>query len=209
MSTVLLDTGSGTTLLTPATARGLGVEGPADPIEIVYAGGERAFSNRGVEFGGERAHIVPGLQDNLFSPAHMLDDGYTLHLDASGGTIENMDKSIVLPIHRDRDSWRLWVNDLILLPHDPGKTYTANAMYTGSFLQSTSDTLSKREELAMAEQTNALLSAVPSTTGTTCTIIHPLQKLVAAAKLRIYGDSARIYIIVVYMRKWVTLLLSK
>jgi len=66
-------------------------------------------------------------------------------------------------------------------------------MYTGSFLQSTSETLSKREELAMAEQTNALLSAVPSTTGTTCTIIHPLQKLVAVAKLRIYGDSARIY----------------
>jgi hypothetical protein len=134
VSTVLLDTGSGTTLLTPDTARGLGPEGPADPIEIIYAGGETAFSNMGVEFGGERAHIVPSLQDNLLLPAYMLDDGYTLHSDASGGTIENMDRSTVLPIHRDRDSWRLWVNDLILLPYDPGKKNIYSKRYVYRFI---------------------------------------------------------------------------
>ena len=161
------------------------MEGPANPIEIVYAGGERTFSDRGVKLGGELAYIVPGLQDNLFSPAHLLDEGYTLHLDATGGAIESQDKSIVLPVHRDRGSWRLWVNDLVILPHDPEKIYTANAMYTGSFLQTTNETLRHREETATAEQANALLSSVPLAIGSSCTTVHPLLHLVAVAKLRI------------------------
>ena len=156
-----MDTGAGATLLTSDTAEAIGKPLSADPLEIVYAGGDRGQSNKAVNLAGEPAYVVDNLQDNLFSPAHLIDEGFTLHLDKSGGVLSNPDSLITIPIHRDRGSWRLWINDLVTLPTDPRKTYTAKATYAASFIQNFQKTMQSRQKINFRRKEVQRRSAPP------------------------------------------------
>jgi hypothetical protein len=135
VDSLALDTGAEKSLLTVPTATAVGGVQPAPPIQIVYAGGDTVRTQDAVFLAGAPAYVVPNLQDNLFSPNHLLSEGYTLYLDGSGGALSSPDQTINLPIHRKKKGYRLWINDLILMPN-LDKMYTANAMYKGSFVQS-------------------------------------------------------------------------
>ena len=143
----MLDTGATIPLLDTSTGEAIGGVHDAPPVRIVYAGGEQIISNKAVDLGGQEAYVVEGINENLFSPNKLVDEGYTILLDTSGGVMTSPDEAVVIPIHREKGTWRMWINDLILYPKNINKTYNRSAMYKASFLNSFNQTMSKRELL--------------------------------------------------------------
>jgi hypothetical protein len=70
-------------------------------------------SNQSIMLGDTQARIVPGIQQSLFNPGPILDDGSHLILDSSGGVIANRNNNKTIPISRDdRNMYRIWISDL-------------------------------------------------------------------------------------------------
>ena len=85
---------------------------PADPIVCHYAGGQEVATNIAVDIGPEEFHMVKGLEDNLFSPIKLIDDGFVMTVDLSGGSLSKPGTDSYLPIYKSDRGFRIWLKDL-------------------------------------------------------------------------------------------------
>ena len=69
-------------------------------------------TNIAVDIGPEEFHMVKGLEDNLFSPIKLIDDGFVMTVDLSGGSLSKPGTDSYLPIYKSDRGFRIWLKDL-------------------------------------------------------------------------------------------------
>ena len=109
----MADSGSTTTLLQPESVLRMGLEVvPRRGAFISYAGGidVEAIGTTGI--GEERAMVVPGIHDNLYSFEQAVERGASVELNKQGGRVISKDGRSMLKLYRIRNSWRVFLNDL-------------------------------------------------------------------------------------------------
>ena len=138
-----VDSGAQSSLATIETGILFAPIRPASPIVCHYAGGQEVSTNIAVDIGPEEFHLVKGLEDNLFSPVKLIDEGFVMTVDISGGSLSKPGTDSYLPIHKADRGWAIWLKDLQFMNDmkyinedkpNSTKRYTQDQIYHMSFM---------------------------------------------------------------------------
>ena len=111
--TAVFDSGSQRFLLRPdhVSEEILSTAGPYN-LKCVFGSNHTLSSDTAVQVGLNTAHIVPGVADSLFSPDQLLDSGSIILMKKNGGVLFNDENSKIIPIHRMKSQWRVFLSDI-------------------------------------------------------------------------------------------------
>jgi Reverse transcriptase (RNA-dependent DNA polymerase) len=166
-----MDSGAQSSLATIETGELLGPPRSASPIMCVFGAGGMVPTCKAIDIGTQEFHVVPNLTDNLFSPIQLLGEGYVLHLDSTGGVLENSEKKKSLPIQKADRGYKIWLNDLKLMNYSSdvplSKLHYADSIYKLGLMETfrhndlKTKEIEKKLDLERAFMRSVLDSSVP------------------------------------------------